>query len=870
MSIRQLLTHGAVIVAFFGLLLATPNTALHAQDDPQQEIARLALEVHMQNLRAGNYTDWIGGKLGAAEAWNETTAVGMNLADQTLSGFLGDPDFDFSQLKRPVLVNLWASWCGPCRLEMPHLVNVALAPDEHNFDVLFVNTWDDPEAAEALLNDFPDAIVTTLDEDNQFSDHVHLVGLPSSLLVDTDGTVVMVYIGPMTRTAITFMDAVAANPGIGSFDANAYADVEPRPALAPVTLEDATPLAFGETVNDAITDETYQHVYRFSGRAGDVVHIEMHAEPPEDDGFGLDTSIFLMNADGEILDENDDAPNMGTDSALTFTLPEDGDYIIVATRFLERDGFDSGAYTLSLERGEDSSPATRKRPPAQNYLGRVRLPASEASGTPQQGGEASPIAYGETVSGEITDEHYEQRWAFEGTQGDVVTIAMERAGDESGALDGYLLLLGPDGETLTEVDDANESVMPTIAQYALPQDGAYTIVATRFGFADGFSSGAYTLTLTREAGGQMSAVSGATRWFHTTLPAAHWVEQAANVEGHLDDAHYEDWYVFQGTASDVLTVRMTAIQGDLDPYLILTNAAGYEIASRDDISPHRSEAGLAQVTLPEDGLYFIRATRYGFQHGVTAGNYRLELSVESSSATRDGVGLPALAYGESAQGELSLGHPSDRYAFNGRAGERITAAVLRRSGDLAPRLTLQGPDGQTLAVSTVGFDADEVRIAHLELPTDGLYTLDVRPENLNTSGAYQLLLLGGTSPSLNAGAFTPAPNLDLEVVLIWATEADLELSLTTTDGTPVGIQTAHANDLCETRTTTPVERVAAENGALQSGVYRVSVRYRFDCASAAAPVDYLLGVAVRGQVVDVISGTLPREGDALQTWVVVP
>src|SRR5690606_27383362 len=91
-----------------------------------------------------------------------------------------------------------------------------------------------------------------------------------------------------------------------------------------------------------ITPGDFQDVYRFEGRAGDQISARLAA-----DSSPLDAYLVLMTADGERLAENDDY-DAGTDSQVEVTLPADGTYLLVATRFLEAEGFSAGDYSLTL------------------------------------------------------------------------------------------------------------------------------------------------------------------------------------------------------------------------------------------------------------------------------------------------------------------------------------------------------------------------------------------------------------------------------------------------------------------------------------------------------------------------------------------
>lgn len=827
------------------LLAAIPAAA---QDDPAALVEARALDLHRQNLRLNSFTAWLGGQMGDPANAPRRTAIGDRFDNWTLNGFASDDDVSLADLQRPVLLNFWASWCPPCRAEFPHLVAIASAPDEYAFDVVFVNMSDTERDARAFLADYPQQITTTLDTNDRLALRASVDSIPTSLLIDRDGTVLIAHVGAVTPTVSAFFDAVAAAPGAGLFINADHAATSPGAILAPVSVDDAALLVPGETVQGVLDDAQFQQAYRFEGRAGDSVTLTMAA-----DAGDLDPYLVLMTATGERLGENDDIElRTNTDAALNVTLPGDGTYLVVATRFLEAEGFSSGLYTLTLTiRAADASAQAAATPTAAPAI------------TPQPA--ALLLAYGETGSAAITDAEYAQRWTFEGQAGDVIALVMARTLDADGGLDGYLVLEGPDGTTLLEVDDAHDSVMPAIDDYTLPVDGTYTIIATRFGFADGLSTGGYTLAL--NARGAAPAANGAgANWLPAgALPAdLHLITYNDVAVGALDADNVDDWYMFQGSAGDVIAVHMRAGDSALDPFVILTTASGLELASNDDRDDATADARVT-VTLPANATYLVRATRYGFAHGPSSGAYRLLIETDAAPPEAAIPVITALAYGDHASGTLSLENPRVRYTFTAQPGEEITVRVTGAEG-LLPVVNLRGPDGDIIASDTNPADRAEALLQRVALPAAGGYTLEVTPKDLNTPGAYDLLLLGRAVPEIDAGAFVPAPDLDLEVVLIWASGADLDLAVRAPDDNAAA-QSTRANDLCRDVTNAPVERVTWDAGTAGAGDYAITVTYRHNCAAQSGPVAFIVAIARDGAVLDLIGGTLAREGDRYTTTI---
>ena len=77
-----------------------------------------------------------------------------------------------------VLINFWASWCGPCRQEMPHLDAIHKKYQPLGFTVFGVNVEQDREMADKILRDIPVSFPILFDDDNTVSKLYEVDAMP--------------------------------------------------------------------------------------------------------------------------------------------------------------------------------------------------------------------------------------------------------------------------------------------------------------------------------------------------------------------------------------------------------------------------------------------------------------------------------------------------------------------------------------------------------------------------------------------------------------------------------------------------------------------------------------------------------------------
>jgi cytochrome c biogenesis protein CcmG/thiol:disulfide interchange protein DsbE len=101
---------------------------------------------------------------------------------------------------RPVFLNLWASWCLPCRTEMPAIDEAA----RRHGDVAFVGVavQDDESEAGAFADEIGVSYTIAYDVRDQVNASYPTLGLPATFLIDSDGTIVETYIGTLNDDVI--------------------------------------------------------------------------------------------------------------------------------------------------------------------------------------------------------------------------------------------------------------------------------------------------------------------------------------------------------------------------------------------------------------------------------------------------------------------------------------------------------------------------------------------------------------------------------------------------------------------------------------------------------------------------------------------
>ena len=131
--------------------------------------------------------------------------AGFPAPDFTLETLGGGPTALSQHRGKVVVINFWASWCGPCGLEMPVIQKVYATDRDRGLVVLAVNTtYQDSETA---AGNFAHALGLTfpilLDRDGKVSREYLLRALPSTYIVDRKGIVRTVIIGgPMTEALL--------------------------------------------------------------------------------------------------------------------------------------------------------------------------------------------------------------------------------------------------------------------------------------------------------------------------------------------------------------------------------------------------------------------------------------------------------------------------------------------------------------------------------------------------------------------------------------------------------------------------------------------------------------------------------------------
>jgi thiol-disulfide isomerase/thioredoxin len=94
-----------------------------------------------------------------------------------------------------VMINFWATWCVPCREEMPHLEALYQRYSSLGFTLLGVNVEDDKQGAEKFLKSTPVSFPILYDPESKVSGLYKVQAMPTTVLVARDGTMRFIHHG---------------------------------------------------------------------------------------------------------------------------------------------------------------------------------------------------------------------------------------------------------------------------------------------------------------------------------------------------------------------------------------------------------------------------------------------------------------------------------------------------------------------------------------------------------------------------------------------------------------------------------------------------------------------------------------------------
>lgn len=121
--------------------------------------------------------------------------IGGTLREATLQGLTG-PSRNLSAFRgKPLIINVWASWCAPCRLEMPSLERLSRRKGAHQFTVIGISTDDYPQAAKGFLKSSKTSFSHFIDSQLLLENMLGADRLPLTLLVDAQGRVLNKFYG---------------------------------------------------------------------------------------------------------------------------------------------------------------------------------------------------------------------------------------------------------------------------------------------------------------------------------------------------------------------------------------------------------------------------------------------------------------------------------------------------------------------------------------------------------------------------------------------------------------------------------------------------------------------------------------------------
>lgn len=379
-----------------------------------------------------------------------------------------------------------------------------------------------------------------------------------------------------------------------------------RLTSAPGTPITAQTISYNNQYKGAVTADQPLKFYRFLGKTGELVTIAMNASEPA--GGDLNAYLILMDSDLNELAANDDVSTTRDARITQYRLPKDGEYIVLATRAGLLNGTTTGNYDLALTAGE------------------ISLTAGALTATLRWAGGADLNLFVRDPGGRTVS------WSSpQVPSGGILQIdsntRCETPSDQPVEHVYWSALVGGDYEVWAWYEDGCGVNVSTEFTLDVSVDGSPMLhTADRLRAGQRYQVG---LRVTDAGQGFVidpGAIINPSPQQRASEGGDTVIRYGESLTGTISGEVYALFYQFAGSAGDVVTITAERLSGNLDPVIVLRDAADHALPDgvNDDADAATQDARLT-YTLPADGTYIIAVTRYGVRDGTTTGDFRVSV-----------------------------------------------------------------------------------------------------------------------------------------------------------------------------------------------------------------------------------------------------
>jgi thiol-disulfide isomerase/thioredoxin len=127
-----------------------------------------------------------------------------------LQGPAGEPQRLVDHRGKPIILNFWATWCPPCRAEMPSIQRAHETVADEGISVIAINVGEDAETVARFLEETPVDFPIPIDIDSEVVQSYPVKGLPTTFVIDPQGRIIYSATGEREWDDPVLLDKVRA------------------------------------------------------------------------------------------------------------------------------------------------------------------------------------------------------------------------------------------------------------------------------------------------------------------------------------------------------------------------------------------------------------------------------------------------------------------------------------------------------------------------------------------------------------------------------------------------------------------------------------------------------------------------------------